>query len=62
MIIQTKQDLSVNSVEIYNQLGQIVLAVTNAVNTVDVANLASGTYFVKINTEKGSANTKFVKK
>ena len=44
--IQTKQDLSVNSVEIYNQLGQIVLAVTNAVNTVDVANLASGTYFV----------------
>ena len=59
--IQTKQDLSVNSVEIYNQLGQIVLAVTNAVNTVDVANLASGTYFVKVNTEKGSANMKFVK-
>ena len=59
--IQTKQDLSVNSVEIYNQLGQIVLAVTNAVNTVDVANLASGTYFVKVNTDKGSANMKFVK-
>ena len=27
------------------------MAVTNAVNSVDVANLA-GTYFVKVNTEK----------
>ena len=59
--IQAKQGLAINSIEIYNQLGQIVMAVTNAVNTVDVANLASGTYFVKINTEKGSANAKFVK-
>ena len=59
--IQTKQDLQVNSIEIYNQLGQIVLAVTNAVNSIDVADLASGTYFVKVNTEKGSANAKFVK-
>ncbi len=59
--IQTKQGLEINSIEIYNQLGQIVMAVTNALNTVDVANLASGTYFLKINTEKGSANAKFVK-
>lgn len=59
--IQAKEGLAVNSIEIYNQLGQIVMAVTNAVNTIDVANLASGTYFVKVNTEKGSANAKFVK-
>lgn len=59
--IQIKQDLEVNSIEIYNQLGQIVMATTNAINSVDVTNLASGTYFVKINTEKGSANAKFVK-
>jgi Secretion system C-terminal sorting domain len=59
--IQTKQSLAINSVEIYNQLGQIVMATTNAINSVDVANLASGTYFVKVNTEKGSANEKFVK-
>jgi hypothetical protein len=59
--IQAKQDLQVNSIEIYNQLGQIVMATTNAINSVDVANLASGTYFVKVNTEKGSANAKFVK-
>jgi hypothetical protein len=59
--IQAKQDVIINSVEIYNQLGQIILATTNAVNTIDVANLVSGTYFVKVNTEKGSANAKFVK-
>ena len=59
--IQAKEGLAVNSVEIYNQLGQIVMATTNAVDSVDVANLASGTYFVKVNTEKGSANVKFVK-
>jgi hypothetical protein len=59
--IQAKQDLTINSIEIYNQLGQIVMASTNTLNTIDVSNLASGTYFVKINTQKGSANSKFVK-
>jgi hypothetical protein len=59
--IQTKQDLPINSIEVYNQLGQVVLAVTNSVNSIDVTDLASGTYFVKVNTEKGSANAKFVK-
>jgi hypothetical protein len=37
------------------------LAVTNAVNSIDVADFASSAYFVKVNTEKGSANMKFVK-
>ncbi|MQP25847.1 T9SS type A sorting domain-containing protein [Flavobacterium sp. LMO8] len=59
--IQTKQDLQVNSIEIYNQLGQIVMATTNAINMIDVSNLSSGAYFVKVNTEKGSSNAKFVK-
>ncbi len=59
--IQSKQNVAINSIEIYNQLGQIVMVTTNAINSIDVANLASGTYFVKVNTEKGSANAKFVK-
>jgi hypothetical protein len=59
--IQAKQGLAINSIEIYNQLGQIVIASTNTLNTIDVSNIASGTYFVKVNTEKGSANAKFVK-
>ena len=37
------------------------MASTNTLNTIDVSNLASGTYFVKINTQKGSTNVKFVK-
>ena len=59
--IQAKQGTAINSIEIYNQLGQVVMAVTNSVNAIDVSSLASGTYFVKINSEKGSANAKFVK-
>lgn len=59
--IQTKYDLAVNSIEIYNQLGQVVMAITNFETKIDVTDLASGTYFVKLNTEKGSANSKFVK-
>ncbi|RBA28642.1 DUF7619 domain-containing protein [Flavobacterium tibetense] len=59
--IQSKQDLIVNSMEIYNQLGQIVMAVANTSNRVDISNLTSGIYFVKVNTDKGTANTKFIK-
>lgn len=59
--IQTKEDLEINSIEIYNQLGQIILAVTNFVNKVDVADLESGTYYLKVNTKKGNTCTKFIK-
>lgn len=59
--IHTKEDLEINSIEIYNQLGQIILAVTNFVNKVDVADLESGTYYLKVNTKKGNACTKFIK-
>jgi hypothetical protein len=59
--IQSKQGLIVNSMEIYNQLGQIVMAVANTANRVDISNLASGIYFVKVNTDKGTSNTKFIK-
>lgn len=59
--IQMKQGLEINAIEIYNQLGQLVIATTNAVNSVDVANLTTGTYFVKLKTEMGTANAKFLK-
>lgn len=57
----SKDNTTINSIEIYNTLGQIVLAVPNAVSTVDVSNLQSGNYFVKVNTDFGVSNTKFVK-
>lgn len=62
--IETKQTIEVSSVNIYNQLGQLVLVVPNAQNakSVDVSSLSAGNYFIKINSDKGTSNTKFVKK
>ncbi|ESU21188.1 hypothetical protein FEDK69T_25550 [Flavobacterium enshiense DK69] len=61
--IETKQTIEVSSINIYNQLGQLVLVVPNAQNVskVDVSGLASGNYFIKINSDKGTSNTKFIK-
>ena len=58
---QSKNNVTINSIEIYNTLGQVVLAVPNAVSTVDVSSLQSGNYFVKVNTDLGVSNTKFIK-
>jgi hypothetical protein len=58
---QSKDNTTINSIEIYNTLGNIVLAVTNAISTVDVSRLQSGNYFVKVNTNLGVSNTKFIK-
>lgn len=62
--IETKQTIEVSSVSIYNQLGQLVLVIPNAQNTksVDVSSLSSGNYFIKINSDKGISNAKFIKK
>ncbi|WP_162128233.1 DUF7619 domain-containing protein [Flavobacterium phycosphaerae] len=61
--LQTKETIGVKSIEIYNLLGQMVIAIPNAatVSSIDVANLKAGTYFIKVNTDKGTANSKFVK-
>jgi hypothetical protein len=62
--LETKATIGVKSINIYNLLGQLVIAIPNAdsVSSIDVSNLKSGTYFLKMNTDKGSTNTKFVKK
>ncbi|WP_238321146.1 T9SS type A sorting domain-containing protein [Flavobacterium saliperosum] len=61
--IETKQTIEVSSISIYNQLGQLVLVVPSAqhVSKVDVSNLAAGNYFIKINSDKGTSNTRFIK-
>ena len=58
---QSKDNTTINSIEIYNALGQIVLAVPNTISTVDISSLQSGNYFVKVNTDLGVSNTKFIK-
>ena len=56
-----KEATRISSVEIYNLVGQIVLTVPNTTTSVDVLELTKGNYFVKVNTEKGSGFTRFIK-
>jgi hypothetical protein len=58
----TKENLNIQSVEIYNMMGQVVLSDPNATTSINVSSLTNGNYYVKVNTEKGIVNTKFIKK
>ncbi|MGV7106445.1 DUF7619 domain-containing protein [Flavobacterium sp. U410] len=59
--ISGKNQAEIKSVEIYNIIGQLVIAVSNSTGKIDISNLENGTYFIKVNSEKGSGNTKFIK-
>ncbi len=59
--ISAKNQTEIQSVEIYNIVGQVVIAIPNSTKAIDVSNLETGTYFIKVNTGKGSTTTKFVK-
>jgi hypothetical protein len=59
----TKATISIKSMNIYNILGQMVMAIPNAqsISGIDVSDLKTGTYFIKVNTDRGSSNAKFIK-
>ena len=61
--ISSKSDTEIQSINIYNILGQLVVAIPNADgrNSIDVANLAAGNYIINIITDMGVANEKFIK-
>lgn len=61
--LETKAEIGVKSINIYNILGQMVIAIPNAesVSSIDVSDLKTGTYFIKVITDKGTANAKFIK-
>lgn len=61
--LSVKSGVSVNSIAIYNTLGQLVIAIPNAqsVSSIDVSSLRTGNYFIKMVTDKGNSNTKFLK-
>lgn len=56
-----KQDIEMSSISIYNTLGQLIQAITNPKETIDVSGLKTGSYFIKIITDKGTASSKFIK-
>ena len=61
--IQAKSTVELSSIRIYNTLGQLVLVIPNAKETssIDVSSLTTGTYFIKVLSDKGSSNAKFIK-
>jgi Leucine-rich repeat (LRR) protein len=62
--IAAKNSIEVKSMSVYDVLGQIVIAVLDAktISNIDVSKLSSGNYFLKMNTNKGTSNVKFIKK
>ncbi|MBA4133840.1 MAG: secretion protein [Flavobacterium sp.] len=59
--ILTNPNLVIESVSIYNMLGQLILVNINPGEVVDVTSLQTGNYFVKTVTEKGTTIVKFIK-
>jgi hypothetical protein len=59
--IQKKATTEITSVEIYNLLGQVVIAIPSKTEMIDVSSLKAGTYFVKLNSNKGKSYSKFIK-
>lgn len=64
LTLETKAGISLKTLNIYDVLGQIVIAMPNPerVANIDVSDLKTGTYFIKVTTNKGTANKKFIKK
>ncbi|URC11319.1 T9SS type A sorting domain-containing protein [Flavobacterium sp. B183] len=61
--INTNQGIEIQSLTVYDILGQLVIAVPNAksVSTVDVSRLTTGSYFIKVKSNKGNSGFKFIK-
>jgi len=59
--INTKDNNIISSAGIYNNLGQLVIIITNPGKSIDVSTLKKGTYFIKLVSDKGTSNLKFIK-
>lgn len=59
--ITTKETVIISSVNIFNTLGQLIQINTNPNQTIDVSGLQSGSYFIKIISDKGTATGEFIK-
>jgi hypothetical protein len=59
--INLKSAIEINSIQIYNTIGQLVTIQTGNALKVDVSNLKTGNYFIKINTNEGFSTSQFIK-
>jgi hypothetical protein len=62
-VLNINVDADIKSIVIFNSLGQLIanIADVTKVNLIDVSYFKTGSYFVKINTNKGTFNSKFIK-
>jgi uncharacterized repeat protein (TIGR01451 family) len=61
LTINTQKDVIISSSSIYNTLGQLIQVITNPNETIDVSGLQSGSYFIRIISDKGITTGKFIK-
>jgi len=61
--IETATDVLISAATVSNVVGQTVWSVSNpkGISTVDVTSLSPGTYFIRIDSNQGMVNKKFVK-
>ena len=61
--IKTKKNIFIDSIAVFNLLGQSVIQLKNVSNdsSIDVSGLEIGTYLIKISSDKGIFNSKFIK-
>lgn len=52
---------NIQSISIYNMLGQLVQIITSPSNSINVSDLKTGNYIIKLHTEKGEIKNKFIK-
>lgn len=61
--ISQNQNIEIQSFEIYDVLGQLIIAIPNArtTSTIDISRLKTGNYFIKVKSDKGISSSKFIK-
>ncbi len=62
--IEANNQSVISNIEIYNAVGQLVLALVgpSGFNNVDVSSLAAGTYIVQASTKEGKVRSRFIKR
>jgi len=59
--INVQDEVNIKSIAIYNMLGQLVQITTSPTNSINVSDLKTGNYIIKLYTEKGEVSRKFIK-